>query len=132
MLTVTAIGLTLTTGQRMLIDQISGAAEGGASVLAITIGSAVLGLSLVSLIVMLVRRVRAARWLTVALELVILLCGVLLIPVAVSTGFFDLENLWITVATVPAPVVIIIGLLVDRAVRGRFKSASALSAIPNP
>lgn len=122
----------LTTGQRMLIDQIIGAAEGGVSVLAITIGSGVLGLSLVSLIVMLVRRVRAVRWVAIALELVILLCGVLLIPVAVSTGFFDLENLWITVATVPAPVVILMGLLMDRAARGHSQSVSALSGFPNP
>jgi cell division protein FtsW (lipid II flippase) len=126
-LLVAAIGLSLSTSQRATIDQIS-----DISSLIASLGSAVLGTILAALIVMLVRGVRAARWLTVTLELLILLCGIVLIPVAVATGFFDPENLWITVATVPAPALIIFGLLVDRGVRRHFKPVSATSAVLSP
>ena len=126
-LTVAAVGLSYSTSQRATIDQIS-----SVNSLAVFLGSAATGIVMAVLVVMLARRMRPARWVTATLELLILLCGVLLIPVAVTTGFFDLENLWITVATVPAPALIIFGLLMDRGVRRYFASVTSTSALLSP
>jgi hypothetical protein len=126
-LAVAAVGLSFSTSQRATVDQIT-----DLNSLLVYLGSAATGIIMAVLVVMLVRRVRPARWVTVALELLILLCGVLLIPVAMTTGFFDLENVWITVATVPAPALIIFGLLLDRGVRRHFTSARAPSALLSP
>ncbi len=62
--------------QAATIDQIS-----SVNSLGVFLGSAVAGIVIAVLAVMLARRVRLARWVTVTLELLILLCGVLLIPV---------------------------------------------------
>jgi hypothetical protein len=126
-LMIAAIGLSLSTSQRATIDQIS-----DISSLPISLGAAVTGIIMAVLLATLVHRKRFARWVTVALESFILLCGLLLIPVAVTTGFFDPENLWITVATLPAPALILFGLLVDRGVRRYFRSVSATSALLSP
>ena len=127
MLAVAAVGLSYSASQRATIDQIS-----SINSLAVFLGSAVTGVSMAVLIVMLAHRMRPARWVAVTLESLILLCGVLLIPVAVTTGFFDLENLWITTATVPVPALILFGLLGDREVRRYFTSVSADSASLSP
>lgn len=126
-LTVAAVGLSYSASQRATIDQIS-----SVNSLAVFLGSAVTGIIMAVLVVMLARRMRPARWVAVTLELLILLVGVLLIPVAVTTGFFDLENLWNTAATVPAPALILFGLLGDRGVRRYFTSVSATSALLSP
>src|SRR5450755_2643747 len=114
-LTFTAILLTLTSGQRMLIDENAG----GVSSLTVSIGSGVLGLSLAGLIVVLARRPRLGRWLTAALEFLIFLIGLLLLPVDVATGFFDPVNLWITAVTAAAAL-ILFGLIVNGGVRMYF------------
>lgn len=126
-LTAAAVGLSYSASQRATIDQIS-----SINSLGLFVGFAVTGIIMAVLVVMLARRMRVARWVTVTLELLILLCGVLLIPVAVTTGFFNLENLWITIATVPAPALILFGLLGDRGVRRYFLSVRATSALLSP
>jgi hypothetical protein len=126
-LTAAAVGLSLSTSQRATIDEIS-----DISSLLFSLAFAVTGVVMAVLVVMVARRMRAARWVIVTLELFILLCGLLLIPVAVTTGFFDLENLWITAATVPAPALILFGLLGDRGVRRYFTAVSATSALLSP
>jgi cell division protein FtsW (lipid II flippase) len=123
-LAIAAVGLSYSASQRATIDQIS-----SVNSLGVFLASAVAGIVIAVLVVMLARRMRPARWVTVTLEMLILLCGVLLIPVAVTTGFFNLENLWITLATVPAPALILFGLLVDRGVRSHFRSTVATSGL---
>lgn len=129
-LTFAAIGLTLTTGQRMWIDQVVGGSE-GPSILTLSIGAGVLGLSLAGLIVMLVRRSRLGRWLTAVLEFLIFLFGLGLLPGGVLTGFFDPLNLWITAATLPAAALVLFGLVVNRGVRRYFTLGSSTSALPS-
>ncbi len=130
-LTFAAFGLTLTTGQRMLIDEISGSAEGGLPALTLFIGSGVLGLSLAALIVMLGRRSRLGRWLTAALELLMLLCGLVLFPEDMAIGFFDPTSLWFTAATAAAAL-ILFSLIVNRGVRSYFKLRSGTPAVLTP
>lgn len=130
-LTFAAFGLTLTTGQRMLIDEISGSAEGGLPALTLFIGSGVLGLSLAALIVMLGRRSRLGRWLTAALELLMLLCGLVLFPEDMAIGFFDPTSLWFTAATAAAAF-ILFSLIVNRGVRSYFKLRSGTPAVLTP
>jgi hypothetical protein len=126
-LTFAAILVTLTSSQRMLIDENAG----GVSTLAVSIGSGVLGVSLAGLIVMLARRSRLGRWLTAALELLIFLLGLLLLPVDVATGFFDPVNLWFTAATAAAAL-ILFGLIVNRGVRRYFRLVGATSDSLSP
>jgi hypothetical protein len=130
-LTFAAVGLTLTTNQRMLLDEISGSAEGGLPSLTLFIGSGVLGLSLAGLIVMLARRSRLGRWLTAALELLMLLCGLVLFPEDMALGFFDPTSLWFTAATAAAAV-ILFSLIVNRGVRRYFMVRSATAAPLSP
>jgi hypothetical protein len=130
-LTISAIGLTVTTSQRMWLDQVVGGGE-GPSTLAISIGAGVLGLSLAGLIVMLARRSRPGRWLTAALEFLIFLIGLINLPVDVATGFFDPYNLGITAATLPAAAFIVFALIVNRGVRRYFKLMGATSALLIP
>ena len=59
-LTFAAIGLTLTSSQRMWMDQVVGGGE-GPSILTLSIGAGALGLSLTGLIVIIARRVRLGR-----------------------------------------------------------------------
>jgi hypothetical protein len=120
LLTYSAVGLLLITSQRAAVGRITQVDS-----LALSLASAVTGIAMAILVFMLAHRVPLARWVTVTLELFILLFGVVLIPAAATTGFFDLLNLWITVATVPAPALILFGLLVDRGVRGHFGSTVA-------
>lgn len=131
-LTIAIIGLTLTTSQRILIDAITGAGEGGIPSLTLSIGAGVIGLSLAGLIVMLARRSRLGRWLTVALEFPIFLFGLVSLQVAVLTGFFDPFNLGFTAATLLAPALILFALIVNRGVRRYFTSVSATSALQSP
>lgn len=125
-LTFAAILVTLTSSQRMLIDE-----NAGVSTVAVSIGSGVLGVSLAGLIVMLARRSRLGRWLTAALELLIFLLGLLLLPVDVATGFFDPVNLWFTAATAAAAL-ILFGLIVNRGVRRYFRLVGATSDSLSP
>jgi hypothetical protein len=127
-----AVGLTLSTSQRTAIDLISGAAEGGVWSLTVAIVSAVVGLVLASMLVMLVRRSRLARWVIVALEVVTLIGGLPLIQVAVSEGFFDPSNLGFTVGTVLAPALILFALIVHGAVRRYFKPVRTPAAAVLP
>lgn len=131
LVTFAADGLTLTTSQRMLIDQITGSAEGGLPSLTIFIGSGVLGLSLAGLIVMLARRSRLGRWLTAALEFLMLVCGLVILPADVSIGLLDPVSLWFTAATAAAAV-ILFSLIVNRGVRRYFTLRSATSALLSP
>ena len=131
-LTIGIVGLTLTTSQRILIDAITGAGEGGIPSLTLSIGAGVIGLSLAGLIVMLARRSRLGRWLTVALEFPIFLFGLVSLQVAVLTGFFDPFNLGFTAATLLAPALILFALIVNRGVRRYFTSVSATSALQSP
>ncbi len=110
----------------MLIDE-----NAGVSTVAVSIGSGVLGVSLAGLIVMLARRSRLGRWLTAALELLIFLLGLLLLPVDVATGFFDPVNLWFTAATAAAAL-ILFGLIVNRGVRRYFRLVGATSDSLSP
>ena len=125
-LTFAAILVTLTSSQRMLIDE-----NAGVSTVAVSIGSGVLGVSLAGLIVMLARRSRLGRWLTAALEFLIFLLGLLLLPVDVATGFFDPVNLWFTAATAAAAL-ILFGLIVNRGVRRYFRLVGATSDSLSP
>jgi hypothetical protein len=127
-----AMGLTLTTSQRETLDLISGAAEGGLPSLTVSIGCGVLGLLLTGLLVMLVRRSRIARWLIIALEVLTLICGLGLLQVAVSEGFFDPFNLGFTAGTVLAPALILFALIVNRTVRRYFRPARITSALLLP
>jgi hypothetical protein len=131
-LAIGIVGLTLTTSQRILIDAITGAGEGGIPSLTLSIGAGVIGLSLAGLIVMLARRSRLGRWLTVALEFPIFLFGLVSLQVAVLTGFFDPFNLGFTAATLLAPALILFALIVNRGVRRYFTSVSATSALQSP
>lgn len=126
-----AFGLTLATSQRMLIDEISGSAQGGLPSLTIAIGSGVIGLLLAGLIVMLARRSRLGRWLTAALELLMLLCGLVLFPENMAIGFFDPISLWFTAATAAAAL-ILFSLIVNRGVRRYFTFRSATAASLSP
>lgn len=131
-LAIGIVGLTLTTSQRILIDAITGAGEGGIPSLTLSIGAGVIGLSLAGLIVMLAGRSRLGRWLTVALEFPIFLFGLVSLQVAVLTGFFDPFNLGFTAATLLAPALILFALIVNRGVRRYFTSVSATSALQSP
>jgi hypothetical protein len=130
-LTFAAIGLTLTTSQRMLIDQISGAGEGGLPSLSIFIGSGVIGLSLAGLIVMLASRSRLGRWLTAVLEFLMLLLGLVILPEDMTIGFFDSVSLWFTAVTAAAAL-ILFGLIVSRDVRRYFKVGERTFGIVRP
>lgn len=125
-----AVGLTLSTSQRVAFDLISGAAEGGVPTLTVAIVSAVVGLVLAGMLVMLVRGSRVARWVIVALEVVTLIGGLPLIQVAVSEGFFDPFNLLFTAGTVLAPALILFALIVHRAGRRYFKPVRVTVAVP--
>ena len=131
-LTFAAMGLTLTTSQRVTIDLISGAAEGGASSLTVAIGSGLLGVVLAGLLVMLVRGSRFARWVMITLEVVTLIFGLLDLKIAVSTGLLDPFNLGFTAGTVLAPAVILFALIVNRAVHRYFRPVRIASALPLP
>jgi hypothetical protein len=131
-LTFAAIGLTLTTSQRVTLDLISGAAEGGVPSLTVAIGSGVLGLVLAGLLVMLVRGSRLARWLMIALEVLTLIFGLLDLQIAVSTGFLDPFNLGFTAGTVLAPAVILFALIVNRTVRTYYRPVRITSALLLP
>ncbi|MFZ0129061.1 MAG: hypothetical protein WB808_08840 [Candidatus Dormiibacterota bacterium] len=115
----------------MLIDEISGSAQGGLPSLTIAIGSGVIGLLLAGLIVMLARRSRLGRWLTAALELLMLLCGLVLFPENMAIGFFDPISLWFTAATAAAAL-ILFSLIVNRGVRRYFTFRSATAASLSP
>ena len=53
----------------------------------VSIGAGVLALSLAALIVMLARRSRLGRWLTAALEVLMVLFGLIVLPADLEIGF---------------------------------------------
>ncbi|HEY6468369.1 MAG TPA: hypothetical protein VI434_01245 [Candidatus Dormibacteraeota bacterium] len=122
------VGLTLSTSQRVALDLISGAAEGGVPSLSVAIVCALVGLVMAGMLLLLVRGSRLARWVIVALEVVTLIGGLPLIQVAVLEGFFDPFNLGFTAGTVFAPAVILFALVAHRAVRRYFRSVRVPAA----
>jgi hypothetical protein len=84
LLIYSSVGLSLTAGQRAEIDRIV-LQGGGPSTFATAIVVGVLGMLMAGLVVMLGVECAFARWVTVVLELVTLLIGVVLLPVAVAT-----------------------------------------------
>src|SRR5258708_35042345 len=80
-----SVVLSATNAQRVQIDRVS-EALGGPSILAISLVAGVLGLTMLSFVALLVSRRRLGRWLVVGIEATFLLCGIVYVPSAGTTG----------------------------------------------
>jgi hypothetical protein len=103
--------------QRAAIDRVLSSGE--PSVLSISIAAGALGLLTAGLLVAVKQRRRLGRRLTVAWEFVVLLCGAMYLPIAITTGI-DIVNVWIIAVSPLSAGVILYGLLVSDGVRRHF------------